>query len=282
MIQGNLKRKRKKERLKRSIVKSIATVASCSIAVALAFTLYAETKQKATVESEIAALGNDEKTVLSAGVHLAITDTTVVDVEKTETVIVQQANKIEEAKNLVSAGTLLYASTNINARVEPSAESDRVCGVPFGSKVEVISDNGDGWLKVLYKNNEVYVCQEYLTEGAPMQLVSSTAYWDKYNRTSASGRELIEGYSVAGKVAWLHKKVNIYKCNPDGSIGDFLGTYRFDDTGYGQETGEGESKILKGRTIGTIENGTCIDFYFENEDDCWNYGRRNVYIQVLD
>lgn len=93
-----------------------------------------------------------------------------------------------------------------------------------------------------------------------MLLVSSTAYYDEYNRHSASMRELIEGHSIAGKVSWLNRSVNIYKCNSDGTVGDFIGTYTFDDTGYGAESGIGESKILEGRTVGTIENGTCIDF----------------------
>lgn len=46
--------------------------------------------------------------------------------------------------------------------------------------------------------------------------------------------------------------------------------------------GVGESSILEGRSIGTIENGTCIDFFFESEADCINYGRRDVYIMILD
>ena len=281
MNKGKLKRKLRKQKLKQNMFKAV-TALSLSIIVMVVCTLYIKASISQTADTEYMTVSKLET---SAGASLAIHNNVITSVEEVENIIVQQGNLNEDStedKDLVIAGTLLYASTNVNARVEPSEESDRVCGVPFGSKVEVISDNGEGWLKVLYKDKEVYVCKEYFTDGAPMKLVSSTAYWDKYNRTSASGRELIEGYSVAGMVEWLHKKVNIYKCNPDGSVGDFLGTYRFDDTGYGQESGVGGSKILKGRTIGTIENGTCIDFYFENEDDCWNYGRRNVYIQVLD
>ena len=71
-----------------------------------------------------------------------------------------------------------------------------------------------------------------------------------------------------------------YACNDDGTLGDLLGTYRFDDTGYGAETGYGDSIILEDKSIGTIENGTCIDFYRENESDCWSYGRRDVYIVI--
>lgn len=279
MIQGSLKRKLKKQRLKRNILSVAFTLTGCIIVVlCLSFGLSTQAKSKVD-NADIVAVADLSEVKATAGASLAIRECTVVAVERTNLNLVTSANLIE---NLIAKGTEMYASTNLNARVEPSKESVRVCGIPFGNKVEVISDTGMGWVKVLYKNKEVYVCTEYLSKEAPMKLVSSTAYWDKYNRTSASGRELVEGYSVAGKVEWLHKRVNIYACNSDGTVGAFLGTYRFDDTGYGQESGVGDSKILEGRTIGTIENGTCIDFYMENENDCWNYGRRNVYIQIIE
>ena len=83
-------------------------------------------------------------------------------------------------------------------------------------------------------------------------------------------------------VKWLGKSVEVYRCNSDGSVGDCLGTYRFDDTGYGAESGYGSSRILRGRTVGTIENGTCIDFYKDTYSEAVNYGRRNVYIRFID
>jgi hypothetical protein len=115
-----------------------------------------------------------------------------------------------------------------------------------------------------------------------MITVRATAYWDKYSRHSASGRELVKGKSVAGMVRWLGRYANIYACNEDGSVGELLGTYRFDDTGYGSSTGEGSSKILEGKSVGTIENGECIDMYVNSESECYDWGVRNVYIQFVE
>ena len=62
-----------------------------------------------------------------------------------------------------------------------------------------------------------------------------------------------------GKDNVLARGVNAV--NEDGSIGEFIGYQEILDTGYGRETGIGESKILKGKSIGTIEAGETIDFY---------------------
>lgn len=111
-------------------------------------------------------------------------------------------------------------------------------------------------------------------------LVSSTAYYDINGYGYGSGvRPLINNYTIAGKVEWLDKDVTLYRVNADGTVGSLIGYYHFADTGYGTSTGYGESKILKGRCIGTIENGTCIDLYFDTYSKCVNWGRRNVYIK---
>lgn len=285
MVQGRLKRELRKRRV-RHIIKKVTLATGSLIAVALLCTsikISTEAKNKVEYsisEGEELISDVDLSGGVLAGATLAMRDYSCINIESNNLELLKSS--ITKYDNLIKPGTELYASTNVNARVEPSKESSRICGISFGDKVVVIEDTGEGWAKVNYKNKEVYVCTEYFTNEAPMMLVSSTAYWDEYNRTSASGRDLVEGKSVAGKVSWLHKSVNIYKCNSDGTVGKFLGTYRFDDTGYGAESGVGESKILKGKTIGTIENGTCIDIYFENEADCWNYGRRNVYIHIID
>lgn len=114
-------------------------------------------------------------------------------------------------------------------------------------------------------------------------LVSSTAYYDVRGvGYGALGKPLVEDLTVAGKVEWLGMSCAIYECNEDGSVGDFIGYYEFTDTGYGQETGYGESRILEGRTIGTIESGQCIDIYFSTYEQCVQYGRKNVYVKLFD
>lgn len=110
-----------------------------------------------------------------------------------------------------------------------------------------------------------------------MLLVDSTAYYDVHGYGyGADGRPLVEGLTLAGKREWLGMSAVLYDTDMN-----YIGTYEFRDTGYGQSTGRGKSKILKGRNVGTIENGTCIDVYFTNYAKCKEWGRRKVYMQLV-
>lgn len=51
-------------------------------------------------------------------------------------------------------------------------------------------------------------------------------------------------------------------------IGEFIKYLEIKDCGYGTPTGEGESKIVKGKSIGTIEAGKQIDVYFPTLEEC--------------
>ena len=203
--------------------------------------------------------------------------------QSTETVAgVSTALFKSESFDLLERGTKLYSTASLNIRSGASVDSSYIGTLDEGSSFILDEDLGNGWLKFTYKGLDAYVSAEYVSIDAPFIQVSSTAYWDEYNRRSASGRELKENHSVAGKVAWLGKTIKVYESNEDGSVGVLRGTYRFDDTGYGEESGCGNSKILKGKSVGTIENGTCIDFYHNTESECVRYGRQAVYIQILD
>lgn len=109
-------------------------------------------------------------------------------------------------------------------------------------------------------------------------LVSSTAYYDKYHHGhGATGEKLVEGLTLAGKKEWLGMSAALYDLDMH-----YLGTYQFSDVGYGQATGYGKSTLLKGRTIGTIENGSCIDIYFDTYADCVAWGRKSVYMKLIE
>ena len=111
--------------------------------------------------------------------------------------------------------------------------------------------------------------------------ISSTAYTASSKAKTADGTHPYYGI-LAGRPSWLHKKCNLYYCNKDGSVGSLIGTFEFRDTGYGQSTGKGSSKILKGKSVGTIENGTCIDIYMDSKSQCFSWGRRNVFLEFID
>lgn len=188
----------------------------------------------------------------------------------------------EQVDNLIEYGTVMFTSAQLNIREEASVESKILGKLRPYTSVEVLKDCGNGWVEINYQGWQAFISSEYLIDEMPLTKVSSTAYSDEDIYTNASGRPLQVGYSVAGKIAWLGRSINVWKSNEDGSVGEFMGVYRFDDTGYGAESGVGQSIILEGRTIGTIENGTCIDFFMDNEEVCLQYGRHDVYIQFID
>lgn len=294
MTRGKLKIALRRKRIEKNIKKATVVIEGC-LTVALLVTALGLDSNAEPAIKEI-EVDNYESVVVNnnngvtAGVASVLYDATSIDIENRQLELVQSSIEIDvdtlenstETISLIEPGTILYASTNLNVRLKPDENSTRLGGLKAGDKLIVNEDTGNGWVQVTYKDAQAYVCSDFLVTEAPMLLVSSTAYYDEYNRHSASMRELIEGHSIAGKVSWLNRSVNIYKCNSDGTVGEFMGTYTFDDTGYGAESGVGESKILEGRTVGTIENGTCIDFFFDTEAECVDYGRRNIYIQFID
>lgn len=62
----------------------------------------------------------------------------------------------------------------------------------------------------------------------------------------------------------------------------FLGFYEFTDVGYGKETNQGFSKLKDGKNLGTIEVGEWIDMYFDSEEAMEEWGKRTVYIQLIE
>lgn len=320
MTQGKLKKQLRKNRIQRNI-KTGVTVGLGAVSAIAGISNIAMYAMADSIDNEVKGSEykvNHSNKKLTAGLTADITDklnnitvegldipdvqssmsgtdnttnTEVATVESTEVATESAEATTESAEvatdyssvvELIPSGSEMYTSVNMNVRETPDKNSERVGGLNAGVKVTVKNDLGNGWVEIEFKGKSAYICNEYLSYDAPLIKVSSTAYYEKSSRHSASGRKLVEGYSIAGMVKWLNKSVNIYKCNKDGSVGELLGTYRFDDTGYGAESGMGDSKILDGRTVGTIENGTCIDFYYTTESECIDYGRRNVYIQFID
>ena len=111
--------------------------------------------------------------------------------------------------------------------------------------------------------------------------VRATCYCDE--GVTASGAETKYGI-VASKPEYIGCVVCVNAMNDDGSIGEFIGFFEVLDTGYGRETGVGESNILKGKTLGTIETGETIDFFMptQHQAEEWidTYGDY-VYIKLV-
>lgn len=124
--------------------------------------------------------------------------------------------------------------------------------------------------------------EPYIVEATAYYSTSYSYSWGVDSDGNRVKKPLVEGLTIAGRECDLGKSCVIYECNPDGTIGDCIGIYEFRDVGYGQPSGYGSSNLIKGKTAGTIETGECIDIYFETYDECVVWGRRNVYIQIID
>ena len=111
-----------------------------------------------------------------------------------------------------------------------------------------------------------------------LKLINATAYYDSYKHGyGATGRKLVEDLTLAGRVEDLGKTALLYDTNFR-----LIGIYEFTDVGYGKPTGKGKSKVCMGKSIGTIENGSCIDIYMGSYTKCKEWGKRQVYIQIID
>ena len=107
--------------------------------------------------------------------------------------------------------------------------------------------------------------------------VDATAYYDYRNvGISYDGRKLVPDLTIAGRKEDIGKTAVIYDLDFN-----LIGIYEFRDIGFGQPTGKGKSKVRQGLSIGTIENGTCVDIYFKTKAECEAFGRQKVYIQII-
>jgi len=109
--------------------------------------------------------------------------------------------------------------------------------------------------------------------------VDSTAFHDKHLCDGTTPRE---NFTLAGKQEWIGMTAMLWTVGEDGAPDEFLGYYEFHDVGYGQSTGYGSSKFIKGKSLGTIETGECIDIWMPTEADCEKWGRRRLIIQIFD
>ena len=140
-------------------------------------------------------------------------------------------------------------------------------------------------------NNKVYIVIACLALARPvtakgldggaqpeLKKMEATAYYDSYGHGhGADGSKLIEGVTLAARPCDLGKTFIVYDTNYR-----LIGIYECRDTGYGQSTHYGKSKIIPGRSVGTIEAGLCIDIYMTTYAKCAAFGRQTVYVQIID
>jgi len=204
--------------------------------------------------------------------------TVVESIEKPED---EYTDELVENYTEIDNTTLYVITDKLNVRSGASTEFEKLGALYIGSTVNA-KGYKDGWYVIDFAGTDGYICEDFVTSENPFIQVESTAYWNEYNRPCANTSMPQSNLTLAGKVEWLGKSCYLFRCNEDGTVGDCLGYYEFHDTGYGQESGAGSSNILSGKTVGTIENGTCIDIFMDTESECVNYGRHDVFIMFVE
>lgn len=72
-----------------------------------------------------------------------------------------------------SLGTGTVRANSLNLRSAPSSDASTLGLVYGGSKVDVLDDLGDGWLKVSYEGKTGYMSAEYVTVGIGTEVLAS-------------------------------------------------------------------------------------------------------------
>ncbi len=160
--------------------------------------------------------------------------------------------------NLIMTGLLTFGIVCMCARYQKDKQYEEMVEAAEVDEVEIAP----------VQNIEL---PEYAMEPV---LIESTAYYNKYNQPCKDGSWPVAGLTIAGRKEWLGKTCLVYETEEDGSIGSLLGIYEFRDTGFGND--------LDQDGIGSIEAGTCIDIYMDTYEECMNWGRRMVWIQIID
>lgn len=128
-----------------------------------------------------------------------------------------------------------------------------------------------GTLIFLLRLNAIAATSEITSDPT---LVEATAYYNPRNNDCADGTKPIAGLTCAAKKSWIGKTIVIYEYLDNGMIGEIRHILEIHDTGFGND--------LDGDGIGSIQEGKCIDIYFNTYEECKQFGRQKVYIQLFD
>lgn len=109
--------------------------------------------------------------------------------------------------------------------------------------------------------------------GEPFRILTTGYYHGDVTATGTAPREGI----CAVRSEWIGKTALVWKCNEDGTQGEFLGFWECLDTGFGADS--------DGDGIGSIQEGRVVDMYFPTMEQVTEWmeltGGR-IYIQLLD
>ena len=113
----------------------------------------------------------------------------IVETEAVETAsgvtVTEEANSSEEIE-IIEMDAVMYATTSVNERKEPSADSEKIGGLSIGEEVHVTGKTEDGlWMRIEEGEGEAFVASNYLSTEKPV--VEEQPSTSESESTSSSG-----------------------------------------------------------------------------------------------
>lgn len=113
----------------------------------------------------------------------------VVETEAVETAsdvtVIEEVNSSKEIE-IIEMDAIMYATTSVNERREPSADSEKIGSLSIGEEVHVTGKTEDGlWMRIEEGDGEAFVASNYLSTEKPV--VEEQPSTSESESTSSSG-----------------------------------------------------------------------------------------------
>lgn len=102
-----------------------------------------------------------------------IITTTPAPIEEEQTTISSDDELSVDDYEIADYECIMYANANLNIRILPNADSDRVGRYDEGDEVEVTGLVSNGWYRVRYKDGEYYVHGRYLSDTFELEVTTN-------------------------------------------------------------------------------------------------------------
>lgn len=118
----------------------------------------------------------------------SVAETEAVETESETTndvMVTEEANSSEEIE-IIEMDAIMYATTSVNERKEPSADSEKIGSLSIGEEVHVTGKTEDGlWMRIEEGDGEAFVASNYLSTEKPV--VEEQPSTSEPESTSSSG-----------------------------------------------------------------------------------------------
>ena len=118
----------------------------------------------------------------------SVAETEAVETESETTndvMVTEEANSSEEIE-IIEMDAIMYATTSVNERKEPSADSEKIGSLSIGEEVHVTGKTEDGlWMRIEEGEGEAFVASNYLSTEKPV--VEEQPSTSESESTSSSG-----------------------------------------------------------------------------------------------